>query len=68
MRHPPNVRSLAAKHYSVMETLRTLTRQPEPTQWAKAIWPMVAVAVAAALDQSTRGPSIATMLLTAALG
>jgi len=49
-----------------METLRALTRQPEPAQWAKAIWPMVAVAVAAMLDQSTRGPSITTLLLTAA--
>ena len=49
-----------------METLRALTRQPEPAQWAKAIWPMVAVAVASMLDQSTRGPSITTLLLTAA--
>lgn len=49
-----------------MQTLRALTRQPEPAQWARALWPMVAVGVAAMLDQSTRGPSLATLLLTAA--
>jgi hypothetical protein len=47
-----------------METLRIITRSPEPTAWAKAFWPLVAVAVAAMLDQSTRGPSITAMLLT----
>ena len=48
-----------------MQTLRLITRSPEPTQWAKAVWPSVALGVAALLDKSTRGPSIASMLLSA---
>lgn len=47
-----------------METLRAITRTPQPTQWAKAIWPPVALAVANMLDQSTRRPSVVTLLLS----
>ncbi|MDB5753258.1 MAG: hypothetical protein JWP65_3679 [Ramlibacter sp.] len=51
-----------------METLRLITRSPEPADWAKAFWPSVALAVVAMLDQSTRGPSVTTLVLTALLG
>lgn len=66
MRHPLNDAGPLPGDHAVMETLRLITRSPEPAEWAKAFWPTVALAVAAMLDQSTRGPSVAGMLLQAA--
>lgn len=46
-----------------METLRAITRNPVPP-WARAIWPPVALAAASMLDQSTRRPSVVSLLLS----
>jgi hypothetical protein len=44
-----------------MSTLRRLAPSKAPT-WARAAWPVVALAVAGILDQSTRRPSIAHLI------
>lgn len=47
-----------------METLRAITHSPETRQRVQAVWPMVALAMATMLDQSTRRPSVVGLLLS----
>lgn len=48
-----------------MQTLRLITRDSSPRDWAQVVLPTLAVAIAAMMDQSTRGPSITQMVLMA---
>jgi hypothetical protein len=47
-----------------METVRTLTDALWRESWNRALWPSLALTMAASLDQCTRGPSLTAMMLT----
>ncbi|NML48534.1 hypothetical protein HHL11_32620 [Ramlibacter sp. G-1-2-2] len=51
-----------------METLHTYAVNTASAAWTRAFWPSVVLAVAIALDQFTRGPSITGMILANLLG
>ena len=47
-----------------MDTLRTLiNRQVGARDWARIVWPSIALAVLCTLDQATRGPSLVALLV-----
>jgi hypothetical protein len=46
-----------------METLRIAVKSPDRKEWLRAAWPVLALGVAAMLEQSTRGPSVASLVL-----
>jgi hypothetical protein len=50
-----------------MGTLRTFTENAWRESWNRAVWPSLALSIAVALDQCTRGPSLTAMIITAYL-
>jgi hypothetical protein len=67
MRLPPNDTTRVAQHHQGMGTLRTIAETAWRESWNRALWPSLALSVAVALDQCTRGPSLTAMLITAYL-
>lgn len=65
MRRWPNDRAPRSQHHGCMETLRLAVRTQDRKTWLQVAWPALALGVAGMLDQSTRGPSLATLILSA---
>ena len=50
-----------------MGTLRSFAETAWRESWNRAFWPSLALSIAVALDQCTRGPSLTAMIITAYL-
>jgi len=52
---------------AAMGVLRSIAETAWRESWNRAVWPSLALSVAVALDQCTRGPSLTAMIITAYL-